>query len=139
MLGLLLFYGAPHVKFSDLRKAWLVIFLMATKGVGLSTKIFGFGLSCITGMPLMVTFVFSALTLPTDPVVVLGVLRAANLPKALETKIAGESLFNDSVGCVVFLVLVGVVFPSGDHHGSGLAGADGYSFKKLLVVGRFWA
>ncbi len=123
MLGLLLFAGALHVKLSDLRKAWLVIFLMATMGVGLSTAIVGFGFSWITGMPLMIAFVFGALISPTDPVAVLGVLREASLPKALETKIAGESLFNDGVGYVVFLVLVGIAFPSGDDHGSGLLGA----------------
>jgi len=123
MLGLLLFAGALHVKLSDLRKSWLVIFLMATIGVGISTAIVGFGFSWITGMPLMVALVFGALISPTDPVAVLGVLREADLPKSLETKIAGESLFNDGVGYVVFLVLVGLAFPSGDQHGTGLADA----------------
>jgi len=123
MLGLLLFAGALHVKLSDLRKAWLVIFLMATIGVGISTVIVGFGFSWITGMPLMIALVFGALISPTDPVAVLGVLREADLPKSLETKIAGESLFNDGVGYVVFLVLVGLAFPSDDHRSSGLADA----------------
>jgi CPA1 family monovalent cation:H+ antiporter len=123
MLGLLLFAGALHVKLSDLRKAWLVISLMATIGVGVSTVIVGFGFSWITGMPLMIALVFGALISPTDPVAVLGVLREADLPKSLETKIAGESLFNDGVGYVVFLVLVGLAFPSGDNHGAGLTGA----------------
>ena len=123
MLGLLLFAGALHVKLSDLRKAWLVIFLMATIGVGVSTVIVGYGFSWITGMPLMVALVFGALISPTDPVAVLGVLREADLPKSLETKIAGESLFNDGVGYVVFLVLVGFAFPAGDGHGASLADA----------------
>ena len=120
MLGLLLFAGALHVKLSDLRKAWLVIPLMATIGVGLSTTIVGFGFHWLTGMPIMIALAFGALISPTDPVAVLGVLREANLQKSLETKISGESLYNDGVGYVVFLVLVGLAFPSGDHHATGL-------------------
>ena len=123
MLGLLLFAGALHVKLSDLRKEWRLIFLMATIGVGLSTAVVGLGFSWLTGMPLMIALVFGALISPTDPVAVMGVLREANLQKSLETKIAGESLFNDGVGYVVFLVLVGLAFPSDDHHGSGIADA----------------
>lgn len=123
MLGLLLFAGALHVKLSDLRSEWVTVALMATIGVGLSTLIVGVGFSWLTGMPLLIALVFGALISPTDPVAVLGVLREASLRKSLETKIAGESLFNDGVGYVVFLVLVGMAFPHGDAHGSGLADA----------------
>jgi CPA1 family monovalent cation:H+ antiporter len=118
MLGLLLFAGALHVKLGDLRAQWRVVFLMATLGIALSTVIVGIGFSWLTGMPILVALVFGALISPTDPVAVLGVLREADLPKALETKIAGESLFNDGVGYVVFLVLVGLAFPDGDAHGA---------------------
>ena len=123
MLGLLLFAGALHVKIADLRREWVLVFLMATIDIALSTVIVGVGFSWLTGMPLLVALVFGALISPTDPVAVLGVLREADLPKSLETKIAGESLFNDGVGYVVFLVLIGLAYPSGDAHGSGFEGA----------------
>ena len=123
MLGLLLFAGALHVKLSDLKREWIVVMLMATIGIGLSTVIVGIGFSWLTGMPLLIALVFGALISPTDPVAVLGVLREADLEKSLETKIAGESLFNDGVGYVVFLVLIGIAFPFGDAHSSGLSGA----------------
>lgn len=133
MLGLLLFAGALHVKIADLRAQWRLVFLMATIGVGLSTVVVGAGFSWLTGMPFIIALVFGALVSPTDPVAVLGVLREANLRKSLETKIAGESLFNDGVGYVVFLVLVGIAFPSGDHHaGSGLAGAATLFFQEAV-------
>lgn len=132
MLGLLLFAGALHVKLSDLRKVWPVVLLMATLGVVLSTAIIGVGFSWLTGAPLLVALVFGALITPTDPVAVLGVLREANLRKTLETQIAGESLFNDGVGYVVFLILIGLAFPSGDHHGSGVAAAAQLFFQEAV-------
>ncbi|PCH96087.1 MAG: sodium:proton antiporter [Rhodobacteraceae bacterium] len=123
MLGLLLFAGALHVKLGDLRKEAWVVLLMASLGIAISTTIVGYGFSWMTGAPLLVALVFGALISPTDPVAVLGVLREANLRKSLETKIAGESLFNDGVGYVVFLFLVGMAFPTGDHHAEGIMGA----------------
>ena len=132
MLGLLLFAGALHVKLSDLRAEWKLVFLMATLGIGLSTVIVGAGFSYITGMPLLVALVFGALVSPTDPVAVLGVLRGANLPKSLETKIAGESLFNDGVGYVVFLILVGLAFPKDGSEASGLTDAALLFFQEAV-------
>ncbi len=117
MLGLLLFAGALHVSLDQLRRQALPVFLMATLGVALSTAIVGFGFSWITGMPLMVALVFGVLISPTDPVAVLGVLKEANLRKSLETKIAGESLFNDGVAYVGYLVLVAMAFPVAMGHG----------------------
>lgn len=115
MLGLLLFAGALHVKTSDLKREWPTVTLMATMGIAISTAVVGYGFAYVTGMPLLVALVFGALISPTDPVAVMGVLRETNLPKSLETKIAGESLFNDGVGYVVYLILVGAAFTGAAH------------------------
>lgn len=126
LLGLLLFAGALHVSLTDLRREAALVFLMASFGVALSTAIIGVGLSWITGMPLLIALVFGVLISPTDPVAVLGVLRTAKVKKSLETKIAGESLFNDGFAYVGYLVLVGMAFPvigAGDH-GADLTGAS---------------
>ena len=117
MLGLLLFAGALHIKIADLKLQILPILIMATIGIVVSTVIIGFGFSWVTGIPLIFALIFGALISPTDPVAVIGILRQAKLSKSLETKIAGESLFNDGVGYVMFLLLIGLAF-STDHHAS---------------------
>lgn len=113
MLSYLLFAGALHVNLDDLRQQKFVIASMATFGVTVSTfaiggtfyfllPLFGFDLRLIDCL------LFGALISPTDPVAVLGILKKAKVPKSLETKIVGESLFNDGVGVVIFLALLGI-------------------------------
>ncbi|HVT42850.1 MAG TPA: sodium:proton antiporter [Thermoanaerobaculia bacterium] len=113
MLSFLLFAGALHINLNDLAEQKWVIATLATIGLLISTAIIGFGGWWILGaagmpIPLVYCLLFGALISPTDPIAVLGILRKANAPKTLETKIAGESLFNDGVGVVVFLVLLEV-------------------------------
>ena len=61
------------------------------------------------GLPYLYCLLFGALISPTDPIAVLGILKTAGAPKSLETKMAGESLFNDGVGIVLFLVILDLV------------------------------
>ncbi len=113
MLSFLLFAGALHVDWTEMQRGRWPIIVLSTVGVVVSTLIVGFGiyyLSHLIGLPAKLEwcFVFGALISPTDPVAVMGVLKRANVPPLLQATVAGESLFNDGVGVVVFAILVGV-------------------------------
>jgi CPA1 family monovalent cation:H+ antiporter len=110
MLGFLLFAGALHVDFDSLHEQKWPVALMATLGVLISTALVALGFHVLTGVPILIAFVFGALISPTDPVAVLSLLKSIKVPKALETKIAGESLFNDGVAYVVFLIATAAAF-----------------------------
>lgn len=110
MLGFLLFAGALHVDFESLHEQKWAVALMATLGVLISTALVAAGFHLITGVPILIAFVFGALISPTDPVAVLSLLKSIKVPKSLETKIAGESLFNDGVAYVVFLIATAIAF-----------------------------
>ncbi len=110
MLSFLLFAGALHINLEDLAKQRVVIAVLATASVIGATFLIGFGAWYITGwvgidIPVIYCLLFGALISPTDPIAVLGVLKTAGASKSLETKIAGESLFNDGIAVVVFLVI----------------------------------
>lgn len=113
MLSFLLFAGALHINLNELSQQKWVIFILATVGVVSSTFIIG-GMSWVilNALELKVSFIycllFGALISPTDPIAVLGILKTVGIPKTLEIKISGESLFNDGVAVVVFLVLLGI-------------------------------
>lgn len=113
MLSFLLFAGALHTKLEDLAKQRGPIILFATFGILVSTFIVGsafYYLALALDHPIdyIYCLLFGALISPTDPIAVLGILKDANAPKKLETKIVGESLFNDGVGVVIFLVLFSI-------------------------------
>ncbi|WP_262029200.1 cation:proton antiporter [Microvirga sp. Mcv34] len=118
MLAFLLFAGALHVDLGILRERAWTVGLIATLGVVISTAVVGVGLWWLSGLlgiaiSLPWALVFGALISPTDPVAVLSTLKTVEVPKALEMDMAGESLFNDGVGVVVFTVLLALAAGSG--------------------------
>ncbi len=110
MLSFLLFAGALHTNFQQLKVQRWPILVFSTLGVLVSTFLVGtaiYYLLLLFGMDVAYVYclLFGALISPTDPIAVLGILKKAGAPKKLETKIVGESLFNDGVGVVVFLTI----------------------------------
>ncbi len=123
VLGAMLFAGALHIDLVHLRAQGLTVAALALVGTVLSTFLVS-GLTYLMlgflGIPLSFGYclLFGALISPTDPIAVLGILKAARVPKSMETQIAGESLFNDGVGVVIFATVLGTI-SSGGHVGIG--------------------
>lgn len=110
MLSFLLFAGALHTNFAQLKVQRYPILVFASLGTLTSTFIVGaFSFYLFKFLGFDVDFIycllFGALISPTDPIAVLGILKQVGAPKKLETKIVGESLFNDGVGVVIFLTI----------------------------------
>lgn len=110
MLSFLLFAGALHTNFEQLKVQRWPILLFSTLGVLTSTFLVGTVMFCLLqvlnfDVGFIYCLLFGALISPTDPIAVLGILKQVGVPKKLETKIVGESLFNDGVGVVVFLTI----------------------------------
>lgn len=123
ILSALLFAGAVHIDLSKMRGSRAAVFLMATFGVVITTVFVG-GAMWLTAralgldLPMAWALVFGALIAPTDPVAVLGMLKTVRVPASLESKIAGESLFNDGVAVVVFTILLAVATGTGPAAGN---------------------
>ena len=124
MLSFMLFAGALHADMSAFKTRRLTIGVMACLGTLISTFVVGglmwwlfelFGL----GIPFIWALVFGALISPTDPVAVLSLFKNVDVPDTLQAKMAGESLFNDGVGVVVFSVVVAIALASGSELSGG--------------------
>lgn len=111
MINFLLFAGAIHINLKDLKEQRVPIVVFSTVSVVISTFVVGTLLYALLpflklDIPYIYCLLFGALISPTDPVAVLSILKQANVRKSLETKIAGESLFNDGIAVVVFAVIL---------------------------------
>jgi CPA1 family monovalent cation:H+ antiporter len=140
MLSVLLFAGAVHVDFGELAQRKWAIGSMATLGVIISTFLVGTAMWWIFNtagvpMPFIWALVFGSLISPTDPVAVLGILKTVRVPKLLEAKIAGESLFNDGVGVVVFTIILAVATGGASHGGEAVGVWDAVQLFVVEAIG----
>lgn len=129
MLNFLLFAGAIHVNIWDLREQRLPVLIFSTISVLVSTFFIGYVMYLTLGfvgaeLPFIYCLLFGALISPTDPIAVLGILKKANVPKSIETKIAGESLFNDGVAVVLFSVILQLAH----------SGQNSFSFSEVSLL-----
>ncbi len=111
MLSFMLFAGAIHIKYEDLKSEKFTVMLFSTVSVLISTVAVGFSTYYLLGLfgisaDFMHCLLFGSLISPTDPIAVLSILKSAGVSKSLETKIAGESLFNDGVAVVLFITIL---------------------------------
>ncbi|MED5396671.1 MAG: Na(+)/H(+) antiporter NhaP [Alphaproteobacteria bacterium MarineAlpha3_Bin4] len=128
MLSFMLFAGALHADFSALKTHRLTIGVMASLGTLISTFVVGVVMWFLFGLfelevPFIWALVLGALISPTDPVAVLSLFKTVEVPDTLQAKMAGESLFNDGVGVVVFTVVVAIAL-SGGEDGSDMGAAE---------------
>ena len=130
MLSFLLFAGALHADFRALKTRRLTIGVMAVLGTPISTFVIGAGMWLLLGLlefdiPFIWALVFGALISPTDPVAVLSLFKIVKVPDTLQAKMAGESLFNDGIGVVIFTVVVAIALSMGGPGGALSGGEQG--------------
>lgn len=141
MLNFLLFAGALSMDLRKLLEERIAVLILATGGTLISTFVVGYLIYTIFPMlgfeiELIYCLLFGALISPTDPIAVLALVKKFNISKNLEIKIAGESLFNDGVGVVVFLTILGIAAPEAIHGGGGGGheAAEGFNFSEVGLL-----
>lgn len=138
-LSFMLFAGAIHIKLEHLKPQRLSVMVLSTFSVIISTFIIGVAVYYLLMLLHLHTgfiycLLFGSLISPTDPIAVMSILKQAGISKFLETKIAGESLFNDGIAVVIFLTILNVAEQPGQFEWSNLI----ILFVRQAIGGLVW-
>ncbi len=110
MLPLLLFAGAFLLDLEQLAKEKLTVSLLSIAGTAICFSLVAVLMHVLSvgRLPWMECFIFGALISPTDPIAVLEMLRRTHVPRRIQAQLAGESLFNDGIGAVLFITMLAI-------------------------------
>lgn len=104
----LLFEAAWNIRWRSLKDNLIPVTLFAVLGVVISVLGVAFALSNFTTLSISTALLVGASLSATDPVSVVALFRELGASKRLTIVMEGESLFNDGVAVVAFLLLVGI-------------------------------
>ena len=117
----LLFEGALHIRAAILRPRTGLVLSLSVIGTLLTTLIIGGAAHWLLGFDLLSGLLLGAIIAPTDPVSVLATFRTAQVDEELATIVESESLFNDGIAVVLYVLLLGAIggTPLDPLHGVG--------------------
>ncbi|HTS03982.1 MAG TPA: sodium:proton antiporter [Candidatus Eisenbacteria bacterium] len=104
LLPPLIFEAALRLDLDQLRKDFVLVFVLATAGVVLSAAFTTMGMRVFLGWPWITALLFGSLISATDPVSVIAIFKGANLHGRLLTLVESESLLNDGTAAVLFSI-----------------------------------
>jgi CPA1 family monovalent cation:H+ antiporter len=106
----LLFEGAINMDLGDLMLRWRQVGVLAFFGTFISAAVIALGLAWVPGMPFELAVVLAVMVAATDPVSVLAIFKDHGVGSGLRTLMEGESIFNDALAIVLYLIAVEVAF-----------------------------
>ena len=106
----LLFEGAINMDLDELKRRWRQVGVLAVVGTAVSAAVIAAPLIVVPGMAIELAVVLAVMLAATDPISVLAIFKEHGVGAGLRTLMEGESIFNDALAIVFYLIAVEVAF-----------------------------
>lgn len=126
----LLFEGAVNMDLELLKRYATLVGLLAFAGTLASVAMLAFAFHYLLALPLPLATLLGVMLSPTDPVSVLALFKEYGVARGLQTIVEGESVFNDGVAVVLYIIVLQVL---GGHEVPWVEGA--VEFMKVVAGG----